>query len=239
MSTWAEKSKSSEDKVYCKICLETISVKSRGVTRMKEHGNTEKHKRNAAEIRQSRPLKDFFVQKTPAVDISDDVCDSEIRWCLLTAEHDLSYRFSDSACDTLKKMFPDSKIAEKMQCKRMKTMYVTAFGIGAWIKDDVISPRLRSAPFCLMIDEGSIRYTRKWLVILVRYISDGQPRTDFLGIHRRAVHSSSARPRERDKNTIEVQEYSLGKLSWCYVGQCKCDAWGERRCYRKAEGRGP
>ena len=122
MSTWAEKSKSSEDKVYCKICLETISVKSRGVTRMKEHGNTEKHKRNAAEIRQSRPLKDFFVQKTPAVDISDDVCDSEIRWCLLTAEHDLSYRFSDSACDTLKKMFPDSKIAEKMQCKRMKTM---------------------------------------------------------------------------------------------------------------------
>lgn len=179
INTWAIPSKSSSHKVFCKACNELVSVKNGGIIRLKEHGGTDKHAKNISNLKKSKTLDNFFAVSGKDADISDDVCDSEIRWCLFTAEHDLSFRLSDCASDTFKKMFHDSKIATKMQCKRTKTMYVTSFGIGLWITDDVIAPMMKKEPFFILLDEGSIRFTRKWLVILVRYLCEGRPHTDF------------------------------------------------------------
>lgn len=145
INTWAMPSKSSSHKVFCKACNELVSVKNGGIIRLK-NGGTDKHAKNISNLKKSKTLDNFFAVSGKDADISDDVYDSEIRWCLFTAEHDLSFRLSDCASDTFK-MFNDSKIATKMQCKRTKTMYVTSVGIGLWITDDVIAPMIKKEPF--------------------------------------------------------------------------------------------
>ena len=39
---------------------------------------------------------------------------------------------------------------------------------------NVINNELKDQPYCLLLDEGSINYSRKWLAILIRHLVDGK-----------------------------------------------------------------
>ena len=50
-------------------------MKNGGVIRLREHGGTEKHAKNIANLRESKTLDNCLVVRETDTDVSDDVCD--------------------------------------------------------------------------------------------------------------------------------------------------------------------
>ena len=170
---------------FCFVCRKKINVKSGGFSRVKDHAKAADHKKNILALK-GIPMLDAVVQKSQkSVDkISDKVLRAEICWSLFTASHDLPFVLADDIGETLKKMFPDSQISQNLKIKRQKASYLTSFGVAKHINDDILNKQLCNQKHFLMIDEGSINYSRKWLALLIRHYEPNSAAvlTDFLSI---------------------------------------------------------
>lgn len=170
MKTWLRKG-SVKGLAFCFICSKTINVKSGGVSRLRGHSVTVEHQRNESSVASTNKIDAHVERKQRVPDKSEKVLDAEIRWCLFLSYHDLPFLLCDDAIDTFETMFDTCETAQNMQLKRQKAMYMTCFGISTYVNEDIINKQLRETKYCLMIDEGSIDYHRKWLAVLVRILS--------------------------------------------------------------------
>jgi len=117
LKTFFEKDPNSPDKVFFKYCKKTYKPRA---CDLEEHLATNKHK-ITSEKGYQKNISEFTLGKS--------IARSEIIWAYLTVFRNLSFNFSDYASDYFRKMFPDSKIAEKQTINRkkikliMKTFY--------------------------------------------------------------------------------------------------------------------
>ena len=96
------------------------------------------------------------------------------------AEHNLAFNVSDHFTKLVRKMFPDSKIAQKFGSSRTKTTQIVKRALAPKLHQEVVE-KCRSSPFSLSIDESNDRNCEKSLAILVRYFTD-QATTRFLAM---------------------------------------------------------
>lgn len=187
IGTWCEAANSGY--VFCRFCKKEVSICQGGLTRIKGHAETQKHKTNAASLRNTKRLTVSATPRISGQTKEDKKTDAEIRLAVFAAEHDLPFLIFDTLSKTLIEIFSDSQIAQQMKIKRQKANYVITFGLATYFKK-VLSADLQSKVFSLMIDEGSIG-DRKWLAAMVRHVSSsGKVMSDFLFI--RSVSKADA-----------------------------------------------
>ena len=70
------------------------------------------------------------------------------------AEHRMPFLQADHLSGLMRKMFPDSKIAQKIRVKKTKSSYVMQEGI-AWEEVESLSSICRENKFSIIIDEST------------------------------------------------------------------------------------
>ena len=103
----------------------------------------------------------------PTKSVDDQVTRAETLFSNFAAEHNLSFTVSDHFTDLCKKMFPDSKIAEKFACKRTKCTQIVKQAIAPDLWRTLIK-RCKKQPFTILCDESNDRGTDKCFAILAR-----------------------------------------------------------------------
>ena len=158
-----------------------------GLSALLIHSKTKKHTKKMASIEIPDEIslsRSSSLSSLPSVNSNNtlisnsdqhdiEVLKAEIVWCLLTAEHDITFRTSDHISEALAIMFPDSLIASSFKCKRTKTSYVIADGLCNEFQERLIQS-LKTNVFSLMIDESNKAYGRKYLFLLVKFYSQEQ-----------------------------------------------------------------
>lgn len=61
-------------------------------------------------MRQKQSMANFFAAKPSSDSLSASVDSAEILICAYISEHNIAFKAMDHLVDTLKKMFPDSKV---------------------------------------------------------------------------------------------------------------------------------
>ena len=155
-----KKSRKGERFAFCTTCADDFGIGDGEQNDIKRHTETPKHKSNVRSLKSSRSLTDW------GSSTSTNKLDEKVTRAELIAEHNLSIATADHAGSLFRKMFPDSKIAEKYKCKRTKTTHVL---IGAVAKDNIeeLSKYLQSTWYGIATD-GSSDETDKHLPVLVR-----------------------------------------------------------------------
>ena len=103
-------------------------------------------------------------------DISDDVLDAEILWCLYIVDTHLSYRSCNPMPNIFKRMFKTCPLAQKFQMKKDKCRYMIMYGLYPAFKAPLES-RICSSPwFSVSFDESYNRHQQKCqLDVNIRY----------------------------------------------------------------------
>jgi hypothetical protein len=104
-------------------------------------------------------------------EITSQVTKAEVLFAHFVAEHNLPFTVGDHFAKLAKVMFPDSEIAKKFTCGRLKTTQIVKGAI-APVKTEPVVEMCRNQPFSLLIDESNDVGADKNLVILVR-LADG------------------------------------------------------------------
>lgn len=102
----------------CKYCNKTINIGKTGLTAISLHIKSDYHRKNAESAQCSTKISSMF-QKSNDLDIS--VIRAETKMTALLIENDIPFSFADKISDAIKDIFPDSEIAKRYSCKRVKT----------------------------------------------------------------------------------------------------------------------
>ena len=95
----------------CTICASTFTVKFDGVSAVKHHASTQKHKQKSLVSKQSATVKKFFV---PAISSAeDDVTAAELGTIFHGIKHNYSYLSMNCGSKLAPKVFSDSDIASR------------------------------------------------------------------------------------------------------------------------------
>ncbi|KAH7970081.1 hypothetical protein HPB52_024051 [Rhipicephalus sanguineus] len=136
----------------CTICASTFTVKFDGVSAVKHHASTQKHKQKSLASKQSATVKKFFV---PAISSAEDhVTAAELGTIFHGIKHNYSYLSMDCGSKLAPKVFSDSDIASRMRLGRTKMEHLVKDVLapyavdGAGITDALID-------FCEQADETS------------------------------------------------------------------------------------
>ena len=160
--TWVTKSEKGNSFAFCKLCQRHFSVSHAGKNDVKKHGNTDLHSRSLKTSKHLQSVSDFVVTKS-----DQDVIRAETLFSNFIAEHNLPFLIADHLNKLCKKMFPDSKIAQKFSCGRTKASQIVKRAIAPCINKRVVEI-CQSQPFSLSIDESNDKNAEKNLVILLR-----------------------------------------------------------------------
>ena len=97
-------------------------------------------------------------------------------FALFVAEHNLSFSTADHFTKLCKKMFSDSKVADKFSCGRTKTRSIISHALAPAVNADVVHAYTTN-PFTILCDGGNDKYNKKYFVIMVRYWDDPSKKT--------------------------------------------------------------
>lgn len=164
--TWLKAEKNS-GKAKCIICKETFVS---DLTVIKNHEKSKKHLKNSACVKDQPKIK-TFVKSASDIQLENKISEAEIKLAAFLAEHNISFLTSDHLTELLKNIFPDSKIAQKMQLKRTKSACITSNVIARAHKEH-LSEILKISKFSLLIDEATDISSCKTLCVAVRYFSN-------------------------------------------------------------------
>ncbi|XP_072384804.1 zinc finger BED domain-containing protein 5-like [Diabrotica undecimpunctata] len=111
-----------------------------------------------------------------------EIKEAEIRLAAFIAEHNLPFTAMEHLPNLIKKICPDSKIAEGLACSRTKTSAIVKNVLGRQSFQSTCQ-ELRRMKFSLIVDESTDRSTIKHLCLVVRYVNDNNNIQDiFLGL---------------------------------------------------------
>lgn len=112
-------------------------------------------------------------KSTDVLSVQDLGVQAEILWILKAASSNYSFSSVDGTADILKKMFPDSLIAQRFSVSHQKMSYLVAYGLGPYFRqltiDDILSSK---AYFTVHFDETVTNQGKKQLDVLLRYYSE-------------------------------------------------------------------
>ena len=188
----------SEDntKAKCKLCSKVFSLLNMGEIAIKSHASGKKHIAAVKLTEKVESVSDFFGESSDSQKptssqqhdtistprLSDSVSSfvlrkdqhkAEILWALKTVMSHYSYNSANNIADLFRAMFPDSKIAEKMQCGPTKLSYLICFGIAPYFKQQLLSELKETQCFVISFDESlSSELHQEQMDFVVKYFSN-------------------------------------------------------------------
>ena len=154
----------------CHVCPATFSVKSDGVTALRKHMSSDKHKTSSAIIKQSATLSKYFTRKnTPD---EDRTTASEVAFAFHSVIHHHSYVSNECSLKLGAKVFSDSKISAKIHCGRTKCESIVENVLAPYAKQVVLDD-LKDKSFSVATD-ASNKGNVKCFPVLVKYFSQSQ-----------------------------------------------------------------
>jgi hypothetical protein len=176
---WIRRSDRGVTFAFCSVCCIHISVSHGGKNDAEKHSKTSQHIQQVESRSSNKKINSFFPRaKDP---LPHQVMNAETLFANFVAEHNLPFTVGDHFTKLVKVMFPDSQIAQKFACGRMKTTMVIKKALAPKVTAPVIK-MCQTQPFSILIDESNDLGTDKNLVILVRLMDGtiGRAVTRFL-----------------------------------------------------------
>ncbi|KAH7982874.1 hypothetical protein HPB52_007873 [Rhipicephalus sanguineus] len=153
----------------CTICASTFTVKFDGVSAVKHHASTQKHKQKSLASKQSATIKKFFV---PAISSAEGhVTAAELGTIFHGIKHHYSYLSMDCGSKLAPKVFSDSDIASRMRLGRTKMEHLVKDVLAPYAVECIVEklrPAGRNLLFLLSTDTSN-KGNRKLFPIAVRF----------------------------------------------------------------------
>ena len=163
--------KSDPGRAECTYCMTTFSVSSGGKNDVKKHFSNPTHERAVQDARKTgRQTKMDELRGIKRDSLEDQVAKAEALWATFVSDHNLPFAISDCFSDLARKMFPDSKIAEKFSCRRTKTAAVITEAL-APMEAAKTTMLAQQGPCAIMVDESNKLDNDKTCAILLRVIN--------------------------------------------------------------------
>ena len=115
---WISRDSKDTSMVKCNTCCSSFSIKTDGVTAVKKHASSDKHRNNFLSKKMSKTLNSFFCN--PNFVEKDQIIASELALTYHGVQHQHSYLSQDCGNKLNSKIFSDSKISSKIACGRTK-----------------------------------------------------------------------------------------------------------------------
>ena len=151
--------------LYCSVCDCTLKCCNR--TRLLSHKNSSKHAKNLS-LRKGTTVIDKFMTKKKEPDLKSKASRAELLLTGFMAEHDLPFSNVEHLIPLVKKMFPDSDVAQNMTLKKTKASYVMQDSI-AWEEKSEIAKICQENKFSILIDESTDISVSQILAVVVRF----------------------------------------------------------------------
>ena len=152
----------------CTVC--DCKLKDCNKTGLLRHKATAKHVSQFNAKKNSFSMDKFF-KKPTSPDTETMAAKAEVLLAGFMAELHVPFLHADHLTEVMKKMFPDSKIAESMTMKRTKASYVMQEGI-AVEESESLSSLCKNTKFSLLIDESTDISVSQVLAIVVRFFQN-------------------------------------------------------------------
>lgn len=164
MKGWLGPSSEGSTKAYCKVCNVHLTTE---LSTLRRHGMTANHLTKARSVKSSKPINELLpsISKPSSHDIA--VKSGEIILGAFFAECNIPYRTVDTLVPVLKKIFPDSKIAQDIQLGRTKVTNIIRNVLGK-SERSILAMKLKEVPFSILADESTDVSTSKLMAIVVR-----------------------------------------------------------------------
>ena len=112
-------SKDGPHHVFCTVCNHSFSVGHSGKNDVERHLKRSGHTNKLKAVAETPPVTSLF---GPSVDpVQSKANRAEALFVGFVIEHDISFLVANHFTDLVPVMFPDSAIAKKFACKRVKT----------------------------------------------------------------------------------------------------------------------
>ncbi|KAH8042285.1 hypothetical protein HPB51_021369 [Rhipicephalus microplus] len=184
ISRWCKSGTRNTD-AFCILCNCTISCAQHGAAAVKRHAGMKKHIDAAARHRDKdgNLLPPKLVQGTldfsngsANTSLEHQVSKAETTFALSVVAKGIPFSWGDTATSIYHCMFPDSDIAKKFSCGRIKLARIVSDGLGPYFKGQVVTELCQpNVYFSIMVDETPKPELRvQQLDVLVRYFSSSQ-----------------------------------------------------------------
>lgn len=179
---------------YCKLCKKSFSLSNMGKQALASHEKGSGHKRKVEAMKTTPNAAAYFKKNVNSIQNShqdveespsssntvvnrqifsfdmEKVLESEILWALHSVETHMSDNSVNKTTPLLKKMFPDSKIADKMRLGSNKLKYLTVFGLAPYFDEELVEQVLKCNYFVACFDESLNRISQRGQMdIIVRF----------------------------------------------------------------------
>lgn len=176
---WLLPSSQGKNKAFCRCCNIHLNI-SAGLTDLRRHASTKKHKDNCLAIRNQRSVFEIpSVSNNNTFKMKTKI--SEIHLAAFIAEHDIAFNVAEHLPNLIRTVCPDSEIAKNIHCSRTKTASLTKNVIGEHSKEELVSI-LQTSKFSLIVDESTDKGCIKHLALVARVAVDGNIKDYFLAL---------------------------------------------------------
>ena len=158
---------------YIVVCTKCeTKLKNTNKTSLIAHKNSRKHLSSCESKRNTITIPTIFKEElTTALSDKQKVAKAELILAAFMAEHNTPFNQCPHLVETLKQMFPDSKIASMMSMKATKCAYVIQDGIAHYEKNSLVDI-CRRQKFSILIDESTDISVSQILAVMVRYFDN-------------------------------------------------------------------
>ena len=162
--------------VFCTLCSSDLSIGGGELHDIKRHIGSVKHTQLLRAVLSQPSIASAMASSSQTESLQDQVAKAEVYFTFFVAEHNLSFSTADHFTKLCKKMFPDSKVADKFSCGRTKTRSIISHALAPVVTADVVHA-CATNPFTILCDGGNDKYIKKYFAIMVRYWDDPSKKT--------------------------------------------------------------
>ena len=170
---------------HCVACNLDFGVSHGGITDCEVHITGKRHEANVkkmeSDIHEHKTqfsIMQFNSGKKEEEDMQHKVMSAELLFTNFLVEHNILISAADHAGPLLKKMFPDSKIAQRFQCARTKTSVLIKHNASS-ISTDIVQ---KSCYLIWLSTDGSNDNSDKFFLIILTHSDDGRVRLSLLSV---------------------------------------------------------
>ena len=161
-------------KAYCKMSMKTFSLFNMGEIAVKSHASGKKHQTAVTQSQkassESGSMSTSHGNVMSKFTLTKHQHKAEILWALKTVMSHSSYNSSTNVADVFRAMFPDSAIAQKMNCGPTKLSYLICFGIAPYFKQQLLKELKEAQCYVISFDESlNTELHEEQMDFLVRY----------------------------------------------------------------------
>lgn len=155
-----------EGEVECVTCNNAIiNIRNKGRHSLLQHMSTEKHEKNVRSAQKTVPLD---TSKLTNSEESNLIAAVEATLAYHTVYHHISYNSTDCSHRLIGKLFPDSKVATKVQSGKTKTQAIVDNVLAPYAMD-VVRDVLKNIKFVGVSTDGSNFGNTKVFPIMIQY----------------------------------------------------------------------